>query len=125
MGHFEEFCKATPKNKHGYMPDIIDLPSNAVKDWAVVSYLRDTGNATSASYFYMLSDAQKNEYYAKYESAMQDEVDKFNQAIDDERAKNLELIDDTTWIGIIDPDYKWQHFNQAMYDSGHKPSDFA
>lgn len=125
MNHFEEFCKATPKNKHGYMPDIIDLPSNALKDWAVSAYLCDIGDLYGASMYYIMSDSRKNEYYSKHESAMQDEVDKFNQAIDDERAKNLELIDDTAWIGIIDPDYKWQHFNQAMYDAGHRESDFA
>lgn len=122
MNHFQAFCKATPKNEHGYMPDIIDLASDAVKDWAVVSYLRDIGDY-SASEFYFLTVEQKNAFYAKYESSMQDEVDKFNQAIDD--AKESALLDDRTMISLCDPEYKWQHFNQAMYDHGHKESDFA
>ena len=125
MGHFEEFCKATPKNKHGYVPDLIDVEFDFIRDCATVAYLRDLGNHDAADNYYFFSDELKNEYYSALEIVMQDEVDKFNQAIDDERAKNLELIDDNAWIGIIDPDYKWQHFNQAMYDSGHKPSDFA
>lgn len=112
MSHFEEFCKATPKNKHGYMPDIIDLASNAVKDWAVVSYLRDNGSSYSASIFYFLSDDQKNEYYAKYESAMQDEVDKFNDKIDYERAAQPEPE------SYIDVGLQMADFNQAEIDAG-------
>lgn len=118
MSHFEEFCKATPKNKHGYVPDVIDMEFDTIRDHATVAYLRDLGNNEEADNYYFFSDDLKNEYYSAVEILMQDEVDKFNDKIDNERAAQQEPE------SYIDEGYKFQHFNQAMFDAGHKASDF-
>ena len=120
MNHFKAFCKATPKNEHGYVPDVIDMEFDTIRDQATVAYLRDLGNHEAADNYYFFSDDLKNEYYSAIEIVMQDEVDKFNQSIDDKK-----LVDDHKMISLCDPEYRWQHFNQAMYDAGHKESDFV
>lgn len=120
MSHFEEFCKATPKNDHGYVPDLLDMGSDLIRDQATVAYLRDMNNYQSADMFHFFADDMKGEYYRSLEIVMQDEVDKFNQQIDDAKEDAKE---DHPYA--IDHEYKYQHFNQAMFDAGMKPSDFC
>jgi hypothetical protein len=119
MNHFEAFCQATPKNENGYVPDLLDMGSDAIRDQAVVAYLRDIKNYHAADDFHFFGDDMKGEYYRALEIVMQDEVDKFNQKIDD--AKEAAKEDHPY---AIDSEYKYQHFNQAMFDAGMKPSDF-
>lgn len=130
MSHFKEFCDSTPKNKDGYVPDLLDLVAQGFGDLCMASYLSDklSSNYNNYGEYYMsLSNTSKNIIYSSNELACQDAIDAYNQAIDDarEKAKNLELMDDHTFISLIDPDYKYRHFNQAMFDAGHKESDFA
>lgn len=119
MNHFELFCKSTPKNEHGYVPDLLDMESDSVRDQATVAMLRDMNNYHAADDFHFFGDELKGEYYRSLEVVMQDEVDKFNDKIDYERAAQPEPE------SYIDEDYKFQHFNQAMFDASHKPSDFC
>jgi hypothetical protein len=129
MSKFQSFCKNIHKNKHGYVPDLLDLESDQFRDLAMAAFLDDKfGAGAGARYLSAVSDkAAINDIYAVHESECQDAIDAYNQTIDDERekAKNLELIDDDAWISMIDPDYKYRHFNQSMFDAGHKPSDFC
>jgi len=129
MNKFHSFCKNIHKTKAGYVPDLLDLESDELRDLAMAAFLDDKfGAGAGARYLNAVSDkAVINDMYAVHESACQDAIDAYNQTIDDERkkAKNLELIDDHVFISMIDPDYKFRHFNQDMFDAGHKPSDFC
>lgn len=119
MNHFEAFCQATPKNERGYVPDLLDMGSDLIRDQATVAYLRDMNNYHAADDFHFFSDDMKGEYYRSLEIVMQDEVDKFNQKIDDARGK---LAPDTSYF---DDHWKYSGTNVEMFDAGHKPSDFC
>lgn len=123
MKKFESFCKNIHKTKEGYVPDLLDLESDGLRDIAMCSWIGDSFGHLKAIEYSIVQLEKKNSIYAKYEAECQDAIDAYNQRIDD--AKNLELMDDHTFISLLDPDYKYRHFNQDMYDHGHKESDFA
>jgi len=101
------------KNKHGYVPDILDFENDVLRDRAVVARLKDVDlNGLAVSY--MLEDGEfKNTIYSGLEFELQDEIDHYNNLIDDKKAS---AVDDE--VSIFDPEYKWQHFNQAEIDAG-------
>lgn len=125
MSYFKEFCESIHKTKAGYVPDLLDLESDDLRDLCMAAFIADLNGTYLADRY--IKSYDKNDVYSRYESRCQDAIDAYNQAIDDarEKAENLELIDDHTWIGMLDPHYKFRNFNQAMYDAGHKPTDFS
>lgn len=120
MTKFKAFLMSIPRNKNGYAPDLLDMESDRVRDMATIAYLIDLGNFDAAETFHFFSDEQKNEYYSSLEILMQDEIDKFNDEIG--AKKEVLMIQE---FHLFDANYKYQHFNQAMYDAGHKPADFC
>lgn len=121
MSYFKEFCESIHKTKAGYVPDLLDLVDQGFGDLCMAAYLSDWFGSDVFGELYLSSDESfKNDEYACRESSVQDAIDAYNQKIDDERekAKNLELIDDHAWIGMLDPDYKYDRFNQAEIDAG-------
>lgn len=125
MKKFESFCKNIHKTKEGYVPDLLDLESDSLRDIAMCSWIGDSFGHLKAIEYSIAQREKKNSIYAKYEAECQDAIDQYNNIIDDDRAKKLEIIDDHTMISLCDPDYKWQRFNQEMFDAGHKESDFV
>ncbi len=125
MSHFKEFCDSIPKNKHGYVPDLLDMDNDDLRDMAMAAFIADLNGVHLADRY--IKSYDKNDVYSSYESRCQDAIDAYNQGIDDarENSKNLELMADHTFISLIDPNYKYRNFNQEMYDSGMKPSDFC
>jgi hypothetical protein len=127
MSTFQSFCKNIHKTKAGYVPDLLDLVAQGFGDLCMAAFIADNVSLQSAEKYTEGSEVYKNDIYSIFESNCQDAIDAYNQTIDGERekAKNLELIDDHVFISMIDPDYKFRHFNQDMFDAGHKPSDFC
>lgn len=119
MNHFEAFCKATPKNKHGYVPDLLDMESDLIRDQATVAMLRDLNRYHDAEDYRLYSDDMKGEFYRSLELVMQDEVDKFNDKIDKDRIESMQ--DDA----YFDAHWKYTGTNSAMFDAGFKSSDFC
>jgi hypothetical protein len=120
MKKFESFCKNIHKNDAGYVPDLLDLVAQGFGDLCMAAYLWDNcGGIVSWNYNHG-SESEKNETYSFYESECQDAIDAYNQTIDDAREadNDMELLRDEAWIGICDPCYKWQRFNQAEIDAG-------
>lgn len=122
MSYFKEFCESIHKTKAGYAPDLLDLESDDLRDLCMTLFLEDKlGDGAGIRYMNAVSDKTAiNDMYAHHESACQDAIDAYNQTIDDarEKANSLELIDDHTWISMLDPDYKWARFNQVEIDAG-------
>jgi len=113
MSHLEKLFDEMQKNKHGYVPDILDFESDFLRDKAVVARLKDF-DLNSLAVSYMLEDAEfKNTIYGELEFELQDEIDHYNNLVDDKKTTAKE--DD---VSIFDPEYKWQHFNQAEIDAG-------
>lgn len=128
MSKFQSFCKNIHKTKAGYVPDLLDLVAQGFGDLCMAAFITDHYTDDTYGKLYIgLPERSKNVVYSIFEIECQDAIDAYNQTIDDERekAKNIELIDDHVFISMIDPDYKFRHFNQDMYDAGHKPSDFC
>ena len=120
MSYFKEFCESIHKTKAGYVPDLLDLVEQGFGDLCMAAFLADEcGELTGNSYLSAGTDA-KNNAYSFWEWKCQDAIDAYNQTIDDAREKDnsLELIDDNMWISMLDPDYKWQRFNQVEIDAG-------
>lgn len=120
MSHFKEFCDSIPKNKHGYVPDLLDLDSDYFRDLAMSAFIAEQRGRIFGILYMKLSNEKKNNVYSSNEIYCQDAIDAYNQSIDDarEKAKSLEAMDDRAFISLIDPDYKWQRFNQAEIDAG-------
>lgn len=116
MSKFESFCRNIHKNKHGYVPDLLDLENDGFRDLAMAAFLSDMSNEMAGEIYLNLSCKEKNIVYQYNEIKCQDAIDAYNQRIDD--AKNIELMDDHTFISLVDPEYKWQRFNQAEIDAG-------
>jgi hypothetical protein len=120
MKNFESFCKNIHKTDAGYVPDLLDLVAQGFGDLCMAAFLADQINQDIANAYMEASEEKKNKVYSLWESRCQDAIDAYNQSIDDarEKAKNIELIDDHTWISMLDPYYKYAHFNQAEIDAG-------
>lgn len=121
------WCKQAPKVRERIVWD--KLP-DAQKDSAVVAYLIDLGTPyaiTMANRLNLASCAQnvKESALRNTEYELQYLVRQYNDSLDLRDAERLDLIDDHVFISMIDPDYKFRHFNQDMYDACHKPSDFC
>ena len=127
MKHLKNFFAKIQKNDHGYVPDILDMSEND-KDSAVVAMLFDSNIPELARAYDSLSNEDKNDAYQSLEIVIQDAIDEYNQAIDEardaEHKQNLKDMDDYTFMQLIDPNHQYRPIDQAMYDAGHKHSDF-
>jgi len=121
MSYFKEFCESIHKTKAGYVPNLLDLVAQGFGDLCMAAFLADKHMKATGAWYMSACEKVKNIMYSDHEIECQDAIDAYNQGIDDarEKAKNLELIDDHTWISMLDPDYKWQRFNQAEIDAGY------
>jgi hypothetical protein len=130
MSYFKEFCDSIPKNKHGYVPDLLDLDNDCFRDLAMSSFLADLKGKICGRGYLECSDEFKNSIYSTYEIECQDAIDAYNQAIDDARelakksAETLSEMDDSTFMNLIDPNRKYTGSYRAMLDSGHRVTDF-
>lgn len=113
MSYLTKLFDEMQKNKHGYVPDILDFENDFLRDKAVVARLKDVDlNGLAVSY--MLEDDDfKNIIYSGLEFELQDEIDHYNNLIDNKKTEDKE-----DEVSIFDPEYKWQHFNQAEIDAG-------
>jgi hypothetical protein len=120
MSYFKEFCESIHKTKAGYVPDLQNFEDDFFRDAAMSSFLADKFGAEKAESYLAMPSEDKNIEYALWEIDCQDAIDAYNQGIDDarEKAKNLKLIDDHTWISMFDPYYKYASFNQAEIEAG-------
>jgi len=120
MSYFKEFCESIHKTKAGYVPDLLDLVAQGFGDLCMAAFIADQFTPEMGEWYMGASEWHKNNAYSSHESSCQDAIDAYNQGIDDAREKEvkIELIDDHMWIGLLDPDYKWQRFNQAEIDAG-------
>jgi len=127
MSKFKSFCDNIHKTKEGYVPDLLDLVAQGFGDLCMAAFLADNTTELCAQNYLNDSEEGKNGTYSFFEIECQVAIDAYNQTIDDARQadSDMELLRDEAWIGICDPDYKYRHTNQDMYDAGHKPSDFA
>lgn len=121
------WCKQAPKVRERIVWD--ELPDNH-KDAAVVAYLIDLGTPYAITMANRLNlpscaDNVKESAMRNTEYEIQYMVRQYNDSMDLRDAKRLDFIDDDAWISAIDPDYKYRHFNQDMFDASHKPSDFC
>jgi hypothetical protein len=130
MSYFKEFCDSIPKNKHGYVPDLLDLDNDSFRDLAMSSFIADLKGKICGRGYLECSDEFKNSIYSTYEIECQDAIDAYNQAIDDARelakkaAETLSEMDDNTFMDLIDPNRKYTGSYRAMLDADHKHSVF-
>ena len=79
--HFKQFCDNIPKNRDGYVPELIDM-SEHDKDAAVVATLKDNGRTDMAIAHPSLSNDDKNDCYGSLEIVIQDAINSYNEGID-------------------------------------------
>jgi hypothetical protein len=121
MGKFESFCRNIHKTKAGYVPDLIDLESDELRDLAMAAFIADKYGDDCASQYLAECDEMKNLAYSKQEFACQDAIDAYNQLIDDDRERAAKESDSEKYF---DEHWAYSGCNVAMFDAGHKESDF-
>lgn len=115
MSYFKEFCESIYKTNAGYVPDLLDLETDNLRDLAMSAFLADNYGLDIANCYHVSIKEYKNFYYSNHESECQDAIDAYNQKIDDAKEKNI--ANDVSF-NMFDPDYKFQRFNQAEIDAG-------
>lgn len=116
MSHFKEFCDSIPKNKHGYVPDLIDLVVEGFGDLAMTAFIAEKKGSTFGWLYYNAPSNEKNDQFSLYESACQDAIDAYNQAIDD--TKDARKMTDEQFFDFMNPYVKSVSYNQAEIDAG-------
>ena len=115
--HFKQFCDNIPKNRDGYVPDILDMSEND-KDAAVVATLKDHSQTELAIAHPSLSEYDKNDCYSALEVVMQDAIDSYNDGID--AMAELELL-----IPLSEDEKLFLDEPYTAEAYGHKPEDFC
>jgi hypothetical protein len=122
MSYFKEFCDSIHKTKAGYVPDIIDLVKQGFGDLAMSHFIADKyGDAEYGKRYMAASNEVKNAVYGLWEIDCQDAIDAYNQGIDDAREADsmMDYLRDDSWcLRLVDPNYKYERFNQAEIDAG-------
>jgi len=108
------------------VPDLLDLEDDTFRDLAMASFLSDFTGLIAGKSYMDLNRAGKNNVYALHEIECQDAIDAYNQTIDDtrEKAKSVELMDDITFMDLLDPNRKYTGSYREMLDAGHRTTDF-
>lgn len=106
--------------------DFDNLPDHQ-KDQAVIAYCMDFDSRHMKAMALHLqsptcADNVKESAFRNTEYDIRYLVTQYNDMLDLRDAERIELIDDHTWISMLDPDYKYRHFNarfnQAEIDAG-------
>ena len=79
--YFKEFCDRQRKLRSGHVRDVIDM-SEIDKDCAVMSLLRDEGNAALADLYPSMPNSGKNSCYQSVEWIIRDCINDYNYGVD-------------------------------------------